>query len=114
MWPGNLSPDNSDLGSSDLLLRTVDESNLLSEVEATIMINMSSLLKHHSIVPCSLCIRNTLDLDQARAWGGVALATLIAQMATPIFTINQLMPSNSIINCSLHAMFQSLFLVPWF
>jgi len=65
MWPGNLSPDDSDLRSSDLLLRTIDESNLLSEVEA-----------------CSLCIRNTLDLDQARAWGGVALAALIAQMAT--------------------------------
>jgi len=65
MWPGDLSPNDSDLGSSDLLLCTVDESNLLSEVEV-----------------CGLGIRNALDLDQARAWGGVALATLVAQMAT--------------------------------
>lgn len=65
MWPSNLSPDNSNLGSSNFLLRTVDESNLLSEVEV-----------------CGLGIRDTLDLDQAGARCGVTLATLVAQMAT--------------------------------
>jgi hypothetical protein len=34
MWPGDLSPDDPNLWSSNLSLRTVNESNLLSEVEA--------------------------------------------------------------------------------
>jgi len=31
----------------------------------------------------SLGVVDTLDLDQAGAWGGVALAALVAQMASP-------------------------------
>lgn len=34
MWPCDLSPNNSDFCSSDLLSCAVDEGNLLSEVEA--------------------------------------------------------------------------------
>jgi hypothetical protein len=37
MWSGNLAPNDSNLRSSNLLLRTVNESNLLSKVEAEIM-----------------------------------------------------------------------------
>lgn len=33
MCPGDLAPDNPDLGAADLLLAPVDESNLLAEVE---------------------------------------------------------------------------------
>lgn len=32
--PGDLAPDDADLGSTDLLLGAVDESDLLAEVEA--------------------------------------------------------------------------------
>jgi len=66
MWSGNLAPDDPDLGSSNLLLRPIDKGNLLSEVE----------------VGC-VGIIHTLDLDQARVWVCVALAALVAQMATP-------------------------------
>jgi len=34
MWAGDLAPDNSNLRSSDLLAGTVNEGDLLSEVEA--------------------------------------------------------------------------------
>lgn len=34
VWPGNLAPDNADLGAADLLLSTVDVGDLLAEVEA--------------------------------------------------------------------------------
>lgn len=34
MWAGDLSPDDADLGATDLSLRAVDEGNLLTEVEA--------------------------------------------------------------------------------
>jgi len=42
MWPSDLAPNNSDLWSSDLFLRTVNESNLLSEVEAEITVSIFS------------------------------------------------------------------------
>lgn len=32
---------------------------------------------------CALSVLNTLDLDERGAWGGDALATLVAQVATP-------------------------------
>ena len=34
MWPSDLSPDHSDLGASDLPLRTVDKCDFLTEVES--------------------------------------------------------------------------------
>ncbi len=34
MGSGNLAPDHADLGAADLLLATVDEGDLLAEVEA--------------------------------------------------------------------------------
>lgn len=34
VWSGNLAPDDTDLGSSDLLLASVDEGDLLAKVEA--------------------------------------------------------------------------------
>lgn len=34
MRTGDLAPDDADLGATDLLLGTVDESDLLAEVEA--------------------------------------------------------------------------------
>ena len=36
MWPGDLAPDDADLGATDLLLAAVDESDLLAEVEAVV------------------------------------------------------------------------------
>jgi hypothetical protein len=34
VWPGNLAPDNANLGAADLLLSAVDVGDLLAEVEA--------------------------------------------------------------------------------
>lgn len=34
MWPGDLAPDDADLGSTDFLLSAVDVGNLLAQVEA--------------------------------------------------------------------------------
>jgi len=65
VWAGDLAPDNSNLRSSNLTLGTVNESDLLSEVEVG-----------------AVGVLNTLDLDERGAWGGVALATLVAQVAT--------------------------------
>lgn len=42
MWPGDLAPDDADLGSTDLLLAAVDEGNLLAEVEAVVGISVST------------------------------------------------------------------------
>lgn len=36
-----------------------------------------------SCLLCALSVLNTLDLDERGAWGGDALATLVAQVATP-------------------------------
>lgn len=33
MWPRNLAPDHSNLGSTNLFLSTIDKSNFLSEIE---------------------------------------------------------------------------------
>lgn len=48
MWPRNLAPDDSDLGTLDLLLSPVDVSDLLAAVEGG-----------------SLGVVNTLKLKQA-------------------------------------------------
>ena len=34
MWPGDLAPDDSNLGPSNQLLRSIDKGNLLAEIEA--------------------------------------------------------------------------------
>jgi uncharacterized membrane protein YkvI len=39
MWSGNGTPDDPDLRTSNLSLRTVNESNLLSEVEAGVLVS---------------------------------------------------------------------------
>ena len=64
---------------------TVDESDLLSAVEAELKISIS----YHGQLPCalllgSLAIRNTLDLNQTGVWVGVAHSTLVRQVTTPI------------------------------
>lgn len=37
MWPGDLAPDDTDLGAPDLLLTPVDVGNSLAKVEAVIL-----------------------------------------------------------------------------
>lgn len=66
VWTGDLAPDDADLGSTNLLASAVDESDLLSEVEVG-----------------ALSVLDTLNLDERGTWGGGALATLVAQVATP-------------------------------
>ena len=66
VWAGDLAPDDTDLGSADLLASAIDESDLLSEVEIG-----------------ALSVLDTLNLDERGTWGGGALATLVAQVATP-------------------------------
>lgn len=51
MWSGNLSPDNSDLGSSNLSLRTVDESDLLAEVETGFTVSIVGSHSQHFVPP---------------------------------------------------------------
>lgn len=36
MWPGDLAPDDADLGSTDFLLAAVDIGDLLAKVEAIV------------------------------------------------------------------------------
>ena len=36
MWPGDLAPDDSNLGPSNQLLRSIDKGNLLAEIEAVL------------------------------------------------------------------------------
>lgn len=40
MRSGNLAPDHADLGAADLLLATVDEGDLLAEVEAVFALTL--------------------------------------------------------------------------
>jgi hypothetical protein len=67
MWAGDLAPDDTDLGSSDFTGSTVDEGNLLAKVEVG-----------------ALSVFDALNLDERGTWSGVALATLVAQVATPV------------------------------
>lgn len=85
MWSGHLAPDDTDLGALDLLLSAVDESDLLSEVEAVTFLACCSFPINpsgHSLGGGNII--NTLNLDQACVGVGVALSTLVAQVATPI------------------------------
>jgi hypothetical protein len=63
----DLAPHDSDLGATDFLGGAVDEGDLLSEVEAA-----------------GLGVVDTLDLDQAGVGVGVALASLVAEVTSPV------------------------------
>lgn len=86
VWPGDLAPDDSDLGAADLLRGAVDEGNLLSEVEAVLLISHAGLKtsKQHSSSPGGLGVLDTLNLDQAGTGVGVALAPLVAEVTSPV------------------------------
>jgi hypothetical protein len=64
---GDLAPHDSDLGATDLLRGAVDEGDLLSEVEAA-----------------GLGVVDTLNLDQTGVGVGVALASLVAEVTSPV------------------------------
>lgn len=65
MRTGDLAPDDADLGAADLLLATVDESDLLAEVEVG-----------------GVSVVNTLDLDQAGSRAGGVTRALVAQVTS--------------------------------
>lgn len=67
MSAGDLAPHDSDLGAADLLGGAVDKGDLLSEVEAG-----------------GLGVVDTLNLDQAGVGVGVALASLVAEVTSPV------------------------------
>lgn len=67
MSAGDLAPHDSDLGAADLLGGAVNEGDLLSEVEAG-----------------GLGVVDTLNLDQAGVGVGVALASLVAEVTSPV------------------------------
>ena len=67
MWPRNLAPDNADLGAPDLLLAAVDIGDALAVVESG-----------------GLGVVDTLNLDQAGVGVGVALASLVAEVTSPV------------------------------
>lgn len=90
MRAGDLAPDDADLGTADLLLAPVDESNLLSEVEA--IERCQYLDRHVKEKKPFLCgvdilggvgVINTLDLDQAGARAGGVTRALVAQVTSP-------------------------------
>lgn len=62
---GNLTPDNSDLGTSDLLGSSVDVSNSLTQVELSVSWSL-----------------DTFDLNQGDVWVGNALRTLVGDVLT--------------------------------
>jgi len=64
MRPGHLAPDDTDSRALNLPLCPVNESDLLAKVE----VGSSNII-------------NTLNLDQACVGVGVALSTLVAQVA---------------------------------
>lgn len=81
VWPGDLAPHHSYLGSSDLLLCAVDECDLLSKVEPVASVQYEP--------PCAASLFhslgglwgvNALDLDKRGVWVGVALASLVAEV----------------------------------
>lgn len=62
---GNLTPDNSDLGTSDLLGSSVHVSDSLTQVELSVS-----------------WVLDTLNLNQRNVWVGNALRTLVGQVLT--------------------------------
>lgn len=86
--PGDLAPDDTDLGATDLLGCAVDESDLLSEVEAVKSLVRSRRMHpiHEWCSPGSLGILNALNLDQTGTRVGGVLATLVAQVTAPMIS----------------------------
>ncbi len=83
MWPGDLAPDHSDLGSALLLLCLVDIGNLLAEIEAaSLLVHVTCPWGRTNVLRTSGVI-NALDLDQTRLRVGCPSATLVAQVAAP-------------------------------
>lgn len=66
MRPRDLAPDDSDLGSSDLLLAAVDVCDALAQVEGS-----------------GFRVVDALDLDERRARVGVSLAALVREVLAP-------------------------------
>lgn len=62
---GDLTPDDSDLGTSDLLVASVDVGNLLTQVELGVLWRV-----------------HTVDLDQGGVWVDQVLGTLVGQVLT--------------------------------
>lgn len=67
MGAGDLAPDDSDLAAADLLGCAVDEGDLLAAVEAG-----------------GLGVVDTLNLDQRGVGVGAALASLVAEVTSPV------------------------------
>lgn len=65
VWSGDLAPDHADLRAADLLLASVDESNLLAEIEVG-----------------GVGVINTLNLDQAGSRAGGVTRALVAQVTS--------------------------------
>ena len=65
MRAGDLAPDHADLGTTDLLLAAVDESDTLSKVEVG-----------------ALDVIDTLDLDEGGARTGDVTRALVAQVTS--------------------------------
>lgn len=65
MWPGDLAPDNANLGSTNLLLASVDVGDLLAKIKVG-----------------SRGVINALDLNQAGARAGDVTGALIAQVTS--------------------------------
>lgn len=88
MWPGDLAPDDADLGSTDFLLATVNVGDLLAEVEAIVD---TSQYTYSNILVIAVAgdllggrgVINTLDLDQAGAGGSDMTRALVAQVTSP-------------------------------
>ena len=84
--PGDLAPDDTDLGAANLLGCAVDESDLLAEVEAVHSPSAAFSCTRSVIQPSpgGLGVLNTLNLDQAGTGVGVALSALVAEVASPV------------------------------
>jgi hypothetical protein len=85
VWSGDLAPDHADLGTADLLLAPVDESNLLAEIEAIMNVSIQTDWEHSSHVDVlgGVGVINTLNLDQAGSRAGGVTRALVAQVTSP-------------------------------
>ena len=92
---GDLAPDHSDLGASDLLLRLVDVRDLLAKVEAISNAldptHVSTFSRLHVLggggfvlyVLGSAGVIDAFDLDQTRLRVGGVLVPLVAEVTSP-------------------------------
>lgn len=109
MCPSDLAPDHTDLGAPNLPLSTVDESHLLAKVEPVRSLSHHvpiSRLIARSDSPSGIGVIHTLDLDQAGVRVGVALSTLVTQVAAPVETL-QVNSFVSMPNLSLYISFSA-------